>query len=430
MRTATSPDPLRYPGYIDQLTRAAARSGASESVSWEETEISGIPCVAVRFAFDFLGGSIGAVSGERLVTAIRHAAKHRLTLITHLRSGGCRVQEGLVALRQMQLVAAALSELKQAGVAHIAVADDPTAGGAWASLGADADAIIAVKGARIAFAGARVRVAEGNAVHAAQPAADVAFTAEGQLRSGFVDAVVPARALDDTVALYIRVLATPGPAVNEPCPVPHPLGDSRSRRGWDAVVAARAAGRPRAHGYLDAYFSERVTLSGDRASGADPGVLCGIGRHAGLPVAFAAQTGTATGAAGFRTAIRVLRLAERLGMPMLTLVDTPGAASDASGETSGVGAAIAQSLVAVATASVPVTSLVIGEGVSGGALALCAPGNTWITPDAYFTVIAPEAAAVLLRDGGLAREMAGRLRLAPADAVEFDLAVGIASPQC
>ena len=117
-------------------------------------------------------------------------------------------------------------------------------------------------------------------------------------------------------------------------------------------------------------------------------------------------------------------------MPMLTLVDTPGAASDASGETSGVGAAIAQSLVAVATASVPVTSLVIGEGVSGGALALCAPGNTWITPDAYFTVIAPEAAAVLLRDGGLAREMAGRLRLAPADAVEFDLAVGIASPQC
>ena len=128
---------------------------------------------------------------------------------------------------------------------------------------------------------------------------------------------------------------------------------------------------------------------------------CGFGHRDGRTIAFAAQCGTATRPAGFRTAARLVRLADRLGIPVLTLVDTPGAANDAAAEQAGAGAAIADAFAALATAQVPVTSLLIGEGGSGGALALAAPDRLWATPDSYFSVIAPElAAAILKRDEG------------------------------
>ncbi len=125
-------------------------------------------------------------------------------------------------------------------------------------------------------------------------------------------------------------------------------------------------------------------------------MLCGFGDHEGRTIAYAAQTGTATRPAGYRTATRLVRLADRLGIPVLTLVDTPGAANDAEAERQGAGAAIADLFSAVAAARTPLTTLVIGEGGSGGALAPAAPGNTWATPDSYFSVIAPELAAAIL----------------------------------
>ncbi|NEB61168.1 acetyl-CoA carboxylase, partial [Streptomyces diastaticus] len=143
---------------------------------------------------------------------------------------------------------------------------------------------------------------------------------------------------------------------------------------------------------------------------------CGFGTHAGRTVAYAAQTGTATRPAGYRTATRLVHLADRLGIPVLTLVDTPGAANDAEAERQGVGPAIADLFGAVASARTPVTTLVIGEGGSGGALALAAPGATWATPDSYFSVIAPEhAAAILKRPPQEVRATAGQLRLRPQD---------------
>ncbi|MZE68417.1 carboxyl transferase domain-containing protein, partial [Streptomyces sp. SID5789] len=191
--------------------------------------------------------------------------------------------------------------------------------------------------------------------------------------------------------------------------------------GWDAVRRARAPGRPRAGAYLDAYFTQRVALLGDRCGGTDPdGMLCGFGEHAGRTVAYAAQTGTATGPAGYRTATRLIRLAERLGIPVLTLVDTPGAANDAAAERQGVGAAIAELFGVMASVRTPVTTLVIGEGGSGGALALAAPGRTWATPDSYFSVIAPELAAAILKRGPEEVEAtANQLRLRPQDLAEL-----------
>ncbi len=149
-------------------------------------------------------------------------------------------------------------------------------------------------------------------------------------------------------------------------------------------------------------------------------MLCGFGDHEGRTVAYAAQTGTATRPAGYRTAARLVRLADRLGIPVLTLVDTPGAANDAEAERQGAGAAIADLFAAVAAARTPLTTLVIGEGGSGGALALAAPGNTWATPDSYFSVIAPElAAAILKRPASEAESTADALRIRPQDLVEL-----------
>ncbi|HEY8984750.1 MAG TPA: carboxyl transferase domain-containing protein, partial [Streptomyces sp.] len=212
-------------------------------------------------------------------------------------------------------------------------------------------------------------------------------------------------------------------ASDAPAPTPTPLGvTDLPASGWDAVRRARSPQRPRAHAYLDAYFTHRAEISGDRCGGTDPeGIVCGFGLRAdGRAVAFAAQTGAATRPAGYRTAVRLIKLADRLGIPVLTLVDTPGAANDAEAERQGVGAAIADLFGAVAEARTPITTLVIGEGGSGGALALAAPGRTWATPDSYFSVIAPElAAAILKRPPEEVEATAGQLRIRPQDLTEL-----------
>ncbi|MFD8820729.1 carboxyl transferase domain-containing protein, partial [Streptomyces sp. NPDC059627] len=231
--------------------------------------------------------------------------------------------------------------------------------------------------------------------------------------------------LKGSLGLWLRLLTAPAPIPADP---PAALGDTAlPATGWEAVRRARAPHRPRAVAYLDAYFTRRVALVGDRCGGADPeGMLCGFGERDGRTVAFAAQTGTATRPAGYRTAARLIRLADRLGIPVLTLVDTPGAANDAEAERQGAGAAIAELFGEVAAARTPITTLVIGEGGSGGALALAAPGNTWATPDSYFSVIAPElATAILKRPPEQAEATAGQLRIRPQDLVELGVVRGI-----
>jgi acyl-CoA carboxylase subunit beta len=214
----------------------------------------------------------------------------------------------------------------------------------------------------------------------------------------------------------------------EPAPVPRALGElSPASDGWAAVLRARSAARPRAGAYLDDYFEVRRTISGDRAGGVDAGMVCGIGRRDGRSIAFAAQAGTPTTPAGYRTASRLIRLADRLRLPVLTLIDTPGAAADPNAERAGIGPAIAELFATVAAARISVTTLVIGEGGSGGALALSSQDNTWITPDAYFSVIAPElAAAILKRDPDEAPAIAGQLRLRPQDLLNLGVVQGIA----
>ncbi|MER6412217.1 carboxyl transferase domain-containing protein [Streptomyces humidus] len=510
----SAPDgPLGWPGYDAARARAAERTGESESVVCGTATVGGARAVLIAFEFGFLGGSLGERTGDLLVGAYTYAREHRLPVVPLVATGGSRMQEGMLALTQLQRVARQSALTREAGLPQVAVLRDPTTGGGWATLGAGADVVLALPGAQVGFAGSRVRPPD------ADPAA---YTAEAQVAAGAADAVVPVAELRDVLALWLRLLtdgapstavastAASGPPTSTPepahaptpaqaqaqaqaqapapapapapaltneqpdapappvgsggrtacavpaagnapgvpgagnasgpedsswagggreaggvvaaAPVPGALGEcGLPATGWDAVRRARSAGRPRAGAYLDAYFTHRLAISGDRCGGVDPdGMLCGFGVHQGRTVAYAAQTGAATRPAGYRTAVRLIRLAERLGIPVLTLVDTPGAANDAEAERQGAGAAIAELFGVVAAARTPITTLVIGEGGSGGALALAAPGRTWATPDSYFSVIAPEsAAAILKRSPAQTEATAEQLRIRPQDLVEL-----------
>ncbi|MFC9846450.1 carboxyl transferase domain-containing protein [Streptomyces sp. NPDC060223] len=453
--------PLSWQGYDDSRARAATRTGEDESVVCGRATIGSTPAVLIAFEFAFLGGSLGERTGDRLEAAYTYAREHRLPLVSLVATGGSRMQEGMLALTQLQRVARQSALTREAGTAQIAVLRDPTTGGGWATLGAGADVTLALPGAQVGFAGSRVRPPD------ADPAA---YTAEAQVTAGAVDAVVPPEDLRQTLARWLELLTSPS---TDPAPPPAALGmldlpttspattpaapdlpttspattpaaldlpatgppaataappPDLPTTGWDAVHRARSPQRPRASAYLDAYFTHRTTISGDRCGGTDAGMLCGFGSHEGRTIAYAAQCGTATRPAGYRTAARLIRLAGRLGIPVLTLVDTPGAANDAEAERQGAGSAIADLFAAVATARTPVTTLVIGEGGSGGALALAAPGNTWATPDSYFSVIAPElAAAILKRPAGEVRATADQLRIRPQDLLDLGVVRGIVS---
>ncbi|WP_405908832.1 carboxyl transferase domain-containing protein [Streptomyces sp. NBC_00828] len=446
--------PLSWQGYDDSRARAATRTGEEESVVCGRAVIGGTPAVLIAFEFGFLGGSLGERTGDRLESAYTYAREHRLPVVPLVATGGSRMQEGMLALTQLQRVARQSALTRAAGLAQIAVLRDPTTGGGWATLGAGADVTLALPGAQVGFAGSRVRPPD------ADPAA---YTAEAQVAAGAVDAVVRPEELRETLALWLRLLTNPGPSPRPsssrsteaeaetapPAPgdaeaetAPPPPGDAEAKpappppalgapdlptTGWEAVQHARSPQRPRAAAYLDAYFTHRAAISGDRCGGTDAGMLCGFGlTPGGRTIAYAAQCGTATRPAGYRTAARLIRLAGRLGFPVLTLVDTPGAANDADAERQGAGSAIADLFAAVATARTPVTTLLIGEGGSGGALALAAPGNTWATPDSYFSVIAPElAAAILKRPADEVRSTSDQLRIRPQDLAELGVIRGI-----
>ncbi|MFE2556300.1 carboxyl transferase domain-containing protein [Streptomyces sp. NPDC059352] len=414
--------PIGWPGYSAAHGRAAARTGETESVVCGTGSIGGVRAVLLSFEFRFLGGSIGERTGARAIAAHRLARARRLPVVVLPATGGSRMHEGMRALLQLQNLARESALTRAAGLAQVAVVRDPTTGGGWATLGAGSDVVLALPGAQVGFAGSRVRPPD------ADPAA---YTAEAQLAHGHIDAVVPPGELRGTLGRWLMLLTRPAEG---PVPPPPALGTTvaltataPARSGRDAVARARHPDRPRAPAYLDAHFTHRAEISGDRCGGTDPGMLCGFGqRPDGRTVAYAAQCGTATRPAGFRTAARLVRLADRLGIPVLTLVDTPGAANDPAAERDGAGPAIADLFEAVATARVPLTSLLVGEGGSGGALALAAPGNTWATPDSYFSVIAPElATAILKRTPEESAATADLLRLRPQDLLDLGVVRGI-----
>ena len=424
-------NPSGWPGYEDQLRQARKVTGTPHAVTTGVATVAGEPCVLAGFDFAFLGGSMGTAEGARVARAFAEATAKRVPIVCVAASGGSRMQEGTSALIQMQLIAKAIADARRAGIPHIAVAGDPTTGGVWSSLIAGADVLIGVRGARVSFSGSRTRPAGADPESAE-------FLADGQWARGFVDLLSPVRALRSDVAAAVRLLSPrsrgegPERAPLPAWPAGHAGADAGcrpSRDGWAQVGAARSPRRARTGQWLAGYFEQTLEIRGDRCGGVDPGLRCGFGRRDGATIAYIAQTGQRTLPAGFRTATRLLALAGRFGRPVLTLIDTPGAAAAPVDEAAGVGPAIAELLVAMASSRVPVTSVVIGEGVSGGALALASPSDLWIARDGYLAVTAPDLAASILKyPPGEIPRLAGWLRLTPAELLSRGIVRGIIRP--
>jgi len=420
-------DPSDWPGYPDQLRRAQNATGARHAVTTGVATVGGEACVLVGFEFGFLGGSMGTAEGARIARAFSVAAAERLPIVCVSASGGSRMQEGTSALLQMQAVAAAIAGARRAGIPHVAVAGDPTTGGVWSSLIADADVLISVPGARVSFSGSRTRPA------GADPRSPE-YLAEGKWARGFVDVLSEVPGLRAEVAAVIRLLSprSRGDLPRRAPPPPWPAQDADGPPGadaWTHISGARSPRRARADRWLARYFGQRFEIRGDRCGGVDPHLRCGFGRHQGVTIAYVAQTGERTTPAGFRTATRLLGLAARFRLPVLTLIDTPGAAAAPADEAAGVGPAVAELFVAMASSQVPVTSVVIGEGVSGGALALASPDDLWIARDGYLAVTAPELAASILKLG--VRDIpavATWLRLTPAELLSRGIVRGVIGP--
>jgi acetyl-CoA carboxylase carboxyl transferase subunit beta len=428
-------NPSDWPGYPDQLRRARTVTGARHAVTTGVATIGGEPCVLAGFEFGFLGGSMGAAEGARITRAFSVAAAERLPIVCVSASGGSRMHEGTSALLQMQAVAAAIAGARRAGIPHIAVAGDPTTGGVWSSLIADADVLISVPGARVSFSGSRTR----------PPGADpqsLEYLADRKWARGFIDVLSPVPGLRAEVAAAVRLLSPRSRGdIPDRAPLPAwPAGASDSLgdgcadgapgvSAWTHVASARRPRRARADQWLAGYLGPTVEIRGDRCGGVDGGLRCGFGSHQGTTIAYAAQTGERITSAGCRTVTRLLGLAARLRLPILTLIDTPGAAAAPADEAAGIGPAIAELFVAMASSPVPVTSVVIGEGVSGGALALASPSDLWIAQDGYLAVTTPELATSILKLGvDDLPQVATWLRLTPAELMSRGIVRGIIRP--
>ena len=421
-------NPSGWPGYEDQLRRAQSATGARHAVTTGVATVAGELCVIVGFEFSFLGGSVGVAEGARIARAFSVATAQRIPIVCVAASGGSRMQEGTSALVQMQVVAAAIARARRADIPHIGVASDPTMGGVWASLIAGADVLVGVPGARVSFSGSRTRPA-GTDPESAE------FLADGKWARGFVDVLSPEHGLRAQVGAIVTLLApgsrgdTPGRAPLPAWPAGHADAGRPGQDAWAQVNGARRPAGARADRWLAGYFDQVFEIRGDRCGGVDAGLRCGFGRRDGATIAYVAQTGQRTTPAGFRTATRLLALASRFGRPVLTLIDTPGAAAAPGDEAAGIGPAMAELFAAIASCPVPITSVVIGEGVSGGALALASPTDLWLARDGYLAVTAPELAASILKlPADDVPQVAARLRLTPTELARRGIIRGIVGP--
>jgi acetyl-CoA carboxylase carboxyl transferase subunit beta len=397
-----SADPLQFPGYAERLAGLPA-----ESVRTGRTA----DYVLIEGDFAVLGGSMGAAHGEAVVRAYDQATDLGLPVVLLTRSGGARMQEGMISLIQLQRTAAAARRHADAGLLSVAVHGSPTVGGVFASYGSLADVRAAVAGATVGFAGPRVvEEVTGTPI-------DRSHTAASAWSAGLIDAVVEPAEVAGWVEGALGLVDRPMAA--------RPLGAESRWTGetgaWGEVLRSRRRGRPTG---LD--VAARLCSSWTELHGTDETVRAGLAtieRHRAVVVASDRYAGSGRpGPRAFALAQRAIALAGRVGLPLVTLVDTPGADPSSQSEAGGIALEIARTFSAMAALPTASVSICVGEGGSGGALALAGADRLLIQEHAVFSVIGPEGAAVILeRDAGRAPEVAGRLGLTSADLLRLGI---------
>ncbi|WP_049563502.1 acetyl-CoA carboxylase, carboxyltransferase subunit beta [Nonomuraea sp. SBT364] len=417
-------DPLGFEDrltYRERLARARERTGLNDAVVTGLATLNGRPMALAVMEFAFFGGSMGSVVGEKVARIAGDALRERLPLVVVSASGGARMQEGVLSLLQMAKTAEAVRALRQAGVPFVSVLADPVYGGVAASFASLGDVIIAEEGARAGFAGPRV--IEQTIRQALPPGFQ---TAEFLLGHGHVDRVERRQELRGLLDRLLGLLS--GERVAGELREPSGARPSGDLDAWETVKLARDPGRPNARRRVEELFTEFTELHGDRQGSDDPAVLGGLARLAGHPVMIIAHhkgADTAENVArnfgmphpgGYRKAMRLFRLAERHRLPVVTLVDTPGAYPGLAAEEGNQSGAIAECLLLASGLRTPVLSVITGEGGSGGALALAVGDRLLMEEHAVFSVISPEgAASILYGTAARAPETARALKLRGAD---------------
>ena len=457
-------NPLSYKGYEEKVKQLQEKTGLDEAIVTGRAKIGGIPVVLGVCDSRFLMASMGENVGEKIALAVEKATKERLPVILFACSGGARMQEGIVSLMQMAKTSAALKRHSDAGLLYISVLTNPTTGGVTASFAMLGDIILAEPGALIGFAGPRV------IEQTIRQKLPKGFQrSEFLLEHGFLDRIVTRSEMKNTLTELLRLhckKAEKGEEtegidtlemiskdnISENQKSVESTGNNKKITGineksmnsadfqsekktaWEHVLLARDKKRPTGKDYIPWLFDQFTELHGDRLFGDDPALVGGLAWFNEVPVTVLIQekgNGTKENIThnfgmvspeGYRKSLRLMKQAEKFGRPVICLVDTPGAFCGLEAEERGQGEAIARNLYELSTLKVPVLSIVIGEGGSGGALALAAGDQVWMMENSIYSILSPEGfASILWKDSTRAEEAAQVMKLTAADLKELGI---------
>ncbi|MGR0161759.1 carboxyl transferase domain-containing protein [Paenarthrobacter nitroguajacolicus] len=384
-------------GYAADLAAARDKSGSDESVLTAEGRIRNHRVAVVVSDFAFLAGSIGRDAAHRLVAAVERATDLGLPLVAMPASGGTRMQEGTSAFLAMVEIVAAVQAHRSAGLPYLVYLRHPTTGGVMASWGSLGHVTAAEPGALLGFLGPRVY----EALHGEAFPSGVQL-AENLFDHGLVDAVVPPEALGD---YFGRVLDLLQPELESDSaqpngrPAPSVSGPSQPAAGtaWDSVLRSRDPLRPSTAELLQHAAGDVVLLRGAGDGTKDDGMLVALARFGTTSCVVVGHQRTAVmGPASLRDARRGMRLAKELRLPLLTIIDTPGAALSEEAEEGGLATEIARSLYDLLGLGTPTLSVLMGQGTGGGALALLPADRTVAASNAWLAPLPPEGASAIV----------------------------------
>lgn len=425
------PNPLKFRGYEEKVKGLKEKTGLDEAVITGEAMIGKNKVVLAVCDGQFMMASMGHVVGEKITRAFERATEENLPVIIFACSGGARMQEGMISLMQMAKTAAAIKKHSDAGNLYITVLTDPTTGGVTASYAMLGDIILAEPGALIGFAGPRVIEQT-----IGQKLPEGFQRAEFQVEHGFVDAIVTRDEMKSTLKKVLDL--------HKECKVagrmPHAFVPTvqETTDAWEKVLLSRKKERPSGMDYIKKLFPDFMELHGDRAFGDDAAIVGGIAEFLGVPVTVIAQCkGRNTkeniqrnfgmpSPEGYRKALRLMKQAEKFHRPVICFVDTPGAFCGMEAEERGQGEAIARNLLEMSALKTPILSVVIGEGGSGGALAMAVADQVWMLENAIYSILSPEGfASILWKDSKRAKEAAEVMKITAHDLMNLDIVDGI-----
>ena len=432
-RGMTTKNPLDFKGYEEKIEALQEKTNLEEAIVTGKASIEGMPVVIGVCDGRFLMASMGEAVGEKIVRAVERATEEKLPVIIFACSGGARMQEGIVSLMQMAKTSAALKRHSDAGQLYISVLTDPTTGGVTASFAMLGDVILAEPHALIGFAGPRVieqtigeKLPKGFQ------------RSEFLLEHGFIDRIVERENMRQELAEILRLHCNTERVLRTPDEqqVHTELEEKvkKVRSAWDRVQISRRKDRPVGSDYIENLFESFMEFHGDRCFKDDKAITGGIAYFKGMPVTVIAQEKGRTtkeniernfgmpSPDGYRKALRLMKQAEKFGRPVICFVDTPGAFCGLEAEERGQGEAIARNLFEMSGMRTPILSIVIGEGGSGGALAMAVADEVWMLENSVYSILSPEGfSSILWKDSKRASEAAEVMRLTADDLLHLQI---------